>query len=245
VYCELVSTPEMAPRVLHMAMRTAVEQRGVAVIVIPGEVFLSRLGKDAWGARPVTASRPLIRPDDQSLRRTAEILNASNRVTILAGAGCAGAHDDLIGLATTLQAPIVHALRGKEHIEYDNPYDVGMTGLLGFASGYWAMKNCDTLLLLGTDFPYRQFFPEKARIAQVDIRPAALGNRCALELGVVGTVSDTLSALLPLIDEKADSDHLDKALANYRRARADLDALAESGPGSKVIHPQYVNRVVS
>jgi pyruvate dehydrogenase (quinone) len=120
-----------------------------------------------------------------------------------------------------------------------------MTGLLGFASGYWAMKNCDTLLLLGTDFPYRQFYPERARIAQVDIRAAALGNRCALDLGVVGTVSDTVRALLPLINEKKNSDHLDSALADYRKARADLDALAESGPRSKIIHPQYVNRLVS
>ncbi len=144
-----------------------------------------------------------------------------------------------------LKAPIVHALRGKEHIEYDNPFDVGMTGLLGFASGYRAMKGCDTLLLLGTDFPYRQFFPEDARIAQIDIRAAALGNRCSLDLGVVGNVRDTLAALLPLIGEKSDTEHLDESLAHYRRTRADLDALAESGPHSKVIHPQYVNRVVS
>jgi pyruvate dehydrogenase (quinone) len=136
-------------------------------------------------------------------------------------------------------------MRGKEHLEYDNPFDVGMTGLLGFASGYWAMKSCDTLLLLGTDFPYRQFFPEQARIAQIDIRGAALGNRCPVEIGLIGTVGDTLRALLPRIDEKTDTAHLDTALADYHRARADLDALAESGPNSKIIHPQYVSRIVS
>jgi pyruvate dehydrogenase (quinone) len=173
------------------------------------------------------------------------MLNSGERATLFCGAGCAGAHDEVVELARKLKAPIVHALRGKEFIEYDNPFDVGMTGLVGFASGYWAMKNCDTLLLLGTDFPYRQFFPEHARIAQIDIRAAALGNRCPLDLGVIGTVGDTLAALLPFIEEKTDSSHLDDALADYRKARADLDALAESGPNSKIIHPQYVTRVVS
>ena len=145
----------------------------------------------------------------------------------------------------TLKAPIVHALRGKEFVEYDNPYDVGMTGLIGFASGYIAMKNCDTLLMLGTDFPYRQFYPEHARIAQIDIRPEALGNRCPLWLGLVGDVKTTLKALLPKLTEHKDTSHLDQALADYRKARKALDALAESGPNSSIIHPQYVTRVVS
>jgi pyruvate dehydrogenase (quinone) len=124
-----------------------------------------------------------------------------------------------------------------------------MTGLLGFSSGYGAMKECDTLLMLGTDFPYRQFLPEpgsdRVQVAQVDIRGAALGNRCALDLGVLGAVGDTLEALLPLVEEKRESSHLDKCVAHYHRARADLDALAESGRGTRFVHAQYVNRVVS
>jgi len=242
-YAELVSHPEQLPQVLLRAMRVAVGQRGVAVVVIPGDVALGSLAKPVpnW----LLPSAPTVRPNDGDLHRLAELLNGGSRTTLFCGAGCAGAHDEVVELARKLKAPIVHALRGKEHIEYDNPFDVGMTGLLGFASGYWAMKNCDTLLLLGTDFPYRQFFPEQARIAQVDIRAAALGNRCALDLGVVGTVSDTVKALLPLVDDKTDSRHLDHALADYRRARADLDALAESGPRSKLVHPHYVTRVVS
>ena len=242
-YCELVSSPEQLPQILLRAMRVAVSQKGVAVVVIPGDVALKPLAKPvpAW----LLAKAPTVRPTDDELHRLSELLNHGRRVTLFCGAGCAGAHAEVIELARRLKAPIVHTMRGKEHIEYDNPFDIGMTGLLGFASGYWAMKDCDTLLLLGTDFPYRQFFPEQARIAQVDIRAAALGNRCALEIGVVGTVGDTLKALLPLIDEKTDSDHLDGALTHYRKARADLDALAESGPHSKLIHPQYVNRVVS
>jgi len=139
----------------------------------------------------------------------------------------------------------VHTLRGKEHLEYDNPHDVGMTGLVGFSSGYAAMESCDTLLLLGTDFPYRAFYPAGARIAQVDLRAEALGNRCTIELGVLGGVRQTITALLPALAEKADRRHLDRALAHYRQARNDLDALAESGPHSTQIHPQYVSRLVS
>src|SRR5258705_1425635 len=242
-YAELVTRPDQLPQILLRAIRVAVSQRGVAVVVIPGDVALQRLDKSipAW----LLPSPPIVRPTEDMLRDLARLLNGGRRVTLLCGAGCVGAHDEVVELARKLKAPIVHALRGKEYLEYDNPFDVGMTGLLGFASGYWAMKNCDTLLLLGTDFPYRQFYPEKARIAQVDVRAAALGNRCALDLGIVGTVSDTVGALLPLIREKADSAHLEEALADYRSARADLDGLAESGPRSKVIHPQYLNRVVS
>src|SRR6185436_16200703 len=137
------------------------------------------------------------------------------------------------------------ALRGKEHLEYDNPYDVGMTGLVGFASGYAAMKECDTLLLLGTDFPYRQFYPEAARIAQVDIRPESLGNRVRLELGVLGDVGATAAALMPRLKPKTDRSFLAAARAHYHKARADLDKLAEGGPGGGKIHPQYLSRLVS
>ncbi|MDT5014411.1 MAG: hypothetical protein QOD39_571, partial [Mycobacterium sp.] len=162
VYTELVSTPEMAPRILEMAMRTAVEENGVAVVVIPGEIFLQRADASGWLTRPIVPTRSVVRPDDESLRRAAAILNESQAVTILGGAGVAGSHDALIQLAATLNAPIVHALRGKEFIEYDNPFDVGMTGLLGFSSGYFSMMDCDTLLMVGTDFPYRDFFPKQA-----------------------------------------------------------------------------------
>jgi pyruvate dehydrogenase (quinone) len=242
-YAELVSHSDQLPQILSRAMRVAVSQKGVAVVVIPGDVALQSLAKQVptW----LLPAAPIVRPNEDELSRLARLLNDGNRVTLMCGAGCGGAQDEVIELARKLKAPIVHTLRGKEHLEYDNPFDVGMTGLLGFASGYWAMKNCDTLLMLGTDFPYRQFLPDNARIAQVDIRAAALGNRCALDIGVVGTVADTASALLPLIDAKSDSFHLDEALADYRSARAALDKLAEGGPGTKFIHPQYVNRVVS
>ena len=160
VYCELVSTAEQLPRVLRIAMRTAVSRRGVAVVVVPGDVLL----ETDRGTEPVSAIRrttTVSRPGDDELAAAAALLNAAERVTILAGAGCAGAHAELMEAARVLQAPIVHTLRGKEHVEYDNPFDVGLTGLLGFASGYRAMESCDALLVLGADFPYRDFYPER------------------------------------------------------------------------------------
>ena len=157
-YCELVSQPEQMPRVLEIAMQTAISKRGVAVITIPGDIAL----RDAVEQAPrvhFSEHRPNVRPSDDDINILADLLNRSLKITILGGAGCAEAHAELVELAGKLQAPIVHAMRGKEFIEYDNPFDVGMTGLLGFSSGYHAMMNCDLLLMIGTDFPYRQFFP--------------------------------------------------------------------------------------
>jgi len=242
-YVELVSNPEHMARILEKAIRIAVAERGVAVVVIPGDIALKKT--DLKAASWLMPKPPVVRPADGELAALAALLNDSKRVTMLCGAGCAGQHDAIVELAGTLNAPIVHPLRGKEHVEYDNPFDVGMTGLIGFASGYKAMKECDTLLMLGTDFPYRQFYPEDARIAQVDLRAESLGNRCRIDLGVVGDVGATVAALLPMLKAKSDRAHLDDSLAHYRRARADLDKLAENKPGSGRIHPQYVSRLVS
>ena len=242
-YVELVSQPQQLDQVLARAMRVAVGKRGVAVVVIPGDVAI----RPAMGRprRWLVPKAPIVTPCDEDLQQLATLLNEANRVTLFCGAGCAGAHAEVLALAKKLQAPTVHTLRGKEFIEYDNPFDVGMTGLVGFASGYKAMKSCDALLILGADFPYRQFFPEDAVIAQIDLRPDALGNRCPLDLGLQGDVKHTLAALLPALEAKEDSTHLDDALADYRAARKDLDALAESRPHSTQIHPQYVTKVVS
>jgi pyruvate dehydrogenase (quinone) len=243
VYSELVSVPEQLPRVLEIAMRCAIERRGVAVVVIPGEIFLHHV---APGARP-RAIRPttsVIRPTEDALVAAAELLNAAERVTILAGAGCEGAHDEVVDLAGALKAPVVHALRGKEFVEYDNPYDVGMTGLLGFASGYRAMEHCDALLMLGTDFPYRPFYPEKARVVQVDIRGEHIGRRVPVDVGLVGTVRDTIEALLPHIDAKRDDEHLTQMTAHYRRTRDRLDALARTHGDRSPIHPQITASAV-
>lgn len=243
VYCELVSDAAQLPYVLEIAMRSAVERRGVAVVVVPGDVFFEDAPKRRLSA-PIRASQPRIVPSEAELARIAEVLNGAEKVTILAGAGAAGAHDELVALAGRLQAPIVHALRGKEHIEWENPYDVGMTGLLGFSSGYRAMERCDAVLMLGTDFPYRQFIPEHATIVQVDIRGEQLGRRTPVDVGVVGDVGETAAALLPLIDEGRDAGHLDDSVKHYRKSRAQLDELAVDDGSDGPVHPQYVARVL-
>ena len=239
VYCELVSVPGQLPRVLEIAMRAALQRRGVAVVVVPGEVFLARAAAGPAPV-PVRAVSPVVRPAPESLAAAAQVLNAASRVTILAGAGCAGAHDQLIALASALKAPVLHALRGKDLVEYDNPYDVGMTGLIGFSSGYRAMEHCDALVMLGTDFPYREFYPEGVPVIQVDVRGEQIGRRTPVQVPLVGTVKDTIEALLPLITVKTDSSHLDRMTAHYRRARARLDRLASPGRNGSPLHPQYV-----
>lgn len=243
-YCELVSNPSQMPRSLEIAIRRAVAERCVCVIVIPGDIALKE-ATEAPVARPrsLLPEKPAVRPTDSAIDQLAAMLNAGTRVTLLCGSGCAGARDELLSLGEKLKSPMVHALRGKEHVESENPYDVGMTGLIGFSSGYYAMMDCDVLLMLGTDFPYRQFYPDRARIAQVDIRPEAIGRRAAVELGVIGDVRETIIALLPKLTPKRDSVHLDKSRAHYARARQSLDELASGRPGGR-LHPQHVARVL-
>jgi pyruvate dehydrogenase (quinone) len=245
-YCELVSTPHQMPRVLEVAIREAVSKRGVSVVVIPGDVA-SQPAASTSRTRPagLLPPQPLVAPSRVELDRLAALLNSGNRISILCGAGCQGAHDELIALGERLKAPIVHALRGKEHVAWDNPYDVGMTGLIGFASGYYAMCDCDVLLMLGTDFPYRQFYPQEdgIRIAQVDLRAENIGRRVSVDLGIVGDVRATLSALLPLLKLKSDGTHLAQAQRHYARSRKDLDDLAK--PGKRLIHPELIAKTIS
>jgi pyruvate dehydrogenase (quinone) len=246
-YCALISSPSHMPRSLEIAIREAVGKRGVSVLVMPGDVALQPAADaPAAAATTLLPPKPVVVPAPADLRALADLLNDATRVTILGGSGCAGAHDQLIALGKRLKAPMVHALRGKEHVEWDNPYDVGMTGLIGFSSGYFAMNDCDVLLMLGTDFPYRQFYPHgSARIAQIDIRPEQLGKRAPITLGLVGDVVATLEAVLPLLNEKQDDRHLQQAREHYRKTRKGLDELAVGSPGKKLIHPQQVAKALS
>jgi pyruvate dehydrogenase (quinone) len=220
----------------------------VSVVVLPGDVAL----QEAVNAPPAEIGgllppAPVATPSRHEIDRLAALLNADGRITVLCGSGCQGAHAELLALGERLKAPMVHAMRGKEHVEWDNPYDVGMTGLIGFSSGYYAMRDCDVLLMLGTDFPYRQFYPEggKVRIAQVDLRAENIGRRAAVDLGVVGDVRATLAALLPLLKEKRDGAHLAQAQQHYAKARKALDELAVGTPGKRLIHPQQVAKAIS
>ena len=244
-YCELVTRPEQLPGVLESAIRAAIGKRGVAVVAIPGDIALANYKAPISTADGLALQPPVIVPTTGELNKLAGMLEEGDRVTLLCGRGCENAHDEVIALAERLRAPIVHALGGKEHIEWDNPYDVGMTGLIGFSSGYEAMLACDTLLMLGTDFPYRQFYPTDAKVAQIDVRPENLGRRTRLDLGLVGDVKATISALLPKLEAKGDSSHLDDSVASYRKARTGLDDLAIGVPGRMPIHPQYLARVIS
>jgi pyruvate dehydrogenase (quinone) len=244
-YCELVSQTTQMPRVLEIAIQTALAKKGVAVVAIPGDVALRK----AVQRRPSASVRqafPISRPSDDEVRRLAGLLNEAKNVTILGGAGCAGAHSEVMQLADALKSPIVCAVRGREHIQYDNPYDVGLTGLIGFSSGYHAIKEADTLLMLGTDFPYTQFYPEKTstKVIQIDIRGENLGRRTRLDLGLIGDVKTTLGAVLPLLEIKKDDAHLKKFVHHYQEVRKGLDELAVGHPGRKPIHPQYVARLL-
>ena len=246
-YCELVSTAKQMPRSVEIAIREAVGKRGVSVIVIPGDVALQpAIDAPAPASLDLLPAEPVVVPQPASLQALADLLNGASRVTLLCGAGCAGAHDQLLALGEKLKSPMVHALKGKEYVEWDNPYNVGMTGLIGFSSGYYAMNDCDALLMLGTDFPYRQFYPQgTAQIAQVDIRPEQLGRRAPINLGLVGDVGATLDALLPLLKEKQDRRRLDQAVEHYQKVRKGLDELAVGKPGKKLIHPQQVAKALS
>jgi len=236
------------PRALEVAIREAVGKRGVSVLVIPGDIAL----QPASDAPPVKAAgllpaAPVVTPRKQDLDELAALLNGKSRVTILCGSGCQGAHNELLALGECLKAPMVHTMRGKEYVEWENPYDVGMTGLIGFSSGYYAMLDCDVLLMLGTDFPYRQFYPQGAgtHIAQVDIRAEQIGRRAAVDLAVVGDVRSTIEALLPLLKQKTDGTHLAQAQQHYARARKDLDDLAVGTAGKGLIHPQQIAKAIS
>ncbi len=242
-FVELVSNPAQMPEVLHRAMRSAILNRGVAVVVIPGDVALQQVpaASKPWPA--LHAPRTLPAPHD--LDKLVELLSQSKAVTLLCGSGCAGAHDQVVALADALGAPVVHALRGKEHVEWDNPFDVGMTGLIGFSSGYHAMLNCDTLVMLGTDFPYRQFYPSDACVIQIDRNPQALGRRVPLDLGIAADVGETLAALLPRLPYKGDRRFLEESLKHYAKARQGLDDLAQPSPAGRPIHPQYLTRLLS
>jgi pyruvate dehydrogenase (quinone) len=247
-YCELVSGASQMPRVLEIAIREAGGKRGVSVVVMPGDVALQP-ALDAPAPKPggLLPARPVVMPEKADLDRLAALLNGSGRVTILCGSGCAGAHNELLAIGERLKAPMVHALRGKEHVEWENPYDVGMTGLIGFSSGYYAMLDCDVLLMLGTDFPYRQFYPQGSgvRIAQIDIRAEHIGRRAAVDLGIVGDVPATIRELLPLLQQKRDAAHLAQVREHYVRARKGLDELAVGSSGKGLIHPQQIAKTIS
>ena len=241
VFCEEIRTPAQARRKTAMAAQAALSKRGAAVLIVPVDVSSAEAPDEPHFA--VHRAAPVIRPSDAELDRIAEILNAGKKIAIYGGSGCQGAHDEVIALAERLKAPLAHTSRAKDFLEYDNAFNVGMTGVFGVASGYQALMGCDTLLLLGCDFAWRQFYPAKARIIQVDIDGAHLGRRHPVEIGVVGDVRETAKALLPRLNERTDRAFLDEALERHVKALAALDKRAVADPGGK-IHPQYLANLI-
>jgi pyruvate dehydrogenase (quinone) len=242
-YCELISTPEQAVRTIESAVAAALGQRGVAVVVLPGDVAYLEAEAPAV-LLPTRGRYSALRPSEADVRQAAEVLDAGEKITILAGIGCAGAHAELLQVAAALQAPVVHALRGKEYVEPNNPYDVGLTGLLGMPAGYHALMDADTILMLGTDFPYRQFYPDDARVVQVDIRPEHIGRRTRVEIGLAGDVADTLRQLLPHLTPRTDGAHLQEAQQRHHDDDAHLAELATGEAGDTSLHPPHVARLL-
>jgi pyruvate dehydrogenase (quinone) len=242
-YCETIASSRQMPRVLQIAMQSAIAQSGVAVVSISGDVANQKMENEEL-EHTIFTTRPAIRPSDEELRKLAQLINEAKKVTLLCGAGCAGAHEQLLALGAKIKSPMVHALRGKEHVQYDNPYDVGMTGLIGIASGYHAVEDSDLLIMLGTDFPYKEWYPSKSKIVQLDIRPERLGRRCKLDLGLTGDVKETIKAVLPFLEEVTNASFLEKCQERYQDNIKNL--LSHAQPvADNPIHPEYLTRILS
>ncbi len=242
VYCEMIVMPEQARRKTVAACQAALTKRGVAVLVVPADIANAASHDEAPYA--VHARCPLIRPSDADLDEIAAILNKSAATTIYAGAGCAGAHDEVVATAARLQAPVAHTSRGKDFLEYDNPYNVGMTGIIGGPAGYHAVLDCDVLLLLGADFAWGQFYPSRAAIIQIDIDPAHIGRRYPVTIGAVGNIKTTLEALLPRLEQHEKGNFLTTHVERFRKDLASAKAEAVSGPDS-AISGTYLTKVIN
>ena len=213
VYCDMILTPEQARRKTVIACQSAIAKRGVAVLIVPVDISHSDAHDDVPFA--VHTSHPVVRPNDADLSEIAHILNAGKQIAIYGGSGCRGAHAEILRVAEILKAPIAHTSRGKDSLSYDNPYNVGMIGLIGNEAAYHAVRECDTLLLLGADFAWRQFYPDKAKIVQIDLEPTHLGRRHPVTKGLVGDIKATLEALIPRLHDKSDSGFRDSYVKRY------------------------------
>jgi pyruvate dehydrogenase (quinone) len=242
VFCDMIHTPEQARRKTVIACQTALAKRGVAVLIVPADISASTVDDNI--PYSVHVARPVTRPNDADLAEIAELLNNSENVVLYGGSGCQGAHQEILAVADKLKAPIAHTSRAKDFLEFDNPYNIGMTGMLGNEAGYHALLDCDALLMLGADFAWRQFYPDKAKIVQVDIDPTHLGRRHPITKGVVGDVKATLEALLPKLVERTDASFRSayvKRYAKYRESERAKVAVGHDGsiPGT------YLTQVIS
>jgi pyruvate dehydrogenase (quinone) len=242
VFCDMILTPEHAQRKTVAACQAALTKRGVAVLIVPADISASNAAHEL--PYSVHVSHPIIQPNDDELDKIAEILNNSKAITIFAGAGCQGAHDEVVNTAALLKAPMAHTSRGKDFVEYDNPYNVGMTGVIGGPAGFHSILDCDVLLQLGADFAWSQFYPHKAKIIQVDADPTHIGHRHPVTIGVTGNIKNTLQALLPRLKQHKDTVFLDKYVAMHEKMRKAAHAEATKPPRSP-IHGSYLTHLIN
>jgi pyruvate dehydrogenase (quinone) len=242
VFCEMILTPEQARRKTVAACQAALTRRGVAVLVVPADIASAAAHEEPPYA--VHVRRPVIRPGDADLDKIAAILNESGAITIYAGAGCADAHDEVVATAARLKAPLAHTSRGKDFVEYDNPYNVGMTGIIGGSAGYHAVLGCDALLLLGADFAWRQFYPDKAKIVQIDLDPTHIGRRHPVMFGAVGSIKPTLEALLPRLKQHEDESFLATHVKRHQKDVAAAKGETVPGPDA-AISGTYLTQVIN
>ena len=243
VYNEMISSAEQAPRVVNAAIRHAVELSGVSVISLPGDV--SDLKATSPSPKYVPSRRPVLTPNEEDVRQLADVLNRAKKVAIFAGAGVEGAHDEVIELADVLKAPIGHTLRGKDFIQYDNPFDVGMTGLLGYGAAAEGMNDADVLIMLGTDFPYDQFLPDTFTV-QVENHPEKLGRRTDISLPIHSDVKPLIAALLPLLDrDRSDAFLKAKVKKHSKIMHSPVGAYTRNAEHMKPIHPEYAAHILN
>jgi pyruvate dehydrogenase (quinone) len=243
-YSEMISNPQQMPRLLQTAIQNAVGRSGVSVVTLPGDIA-DQPAPDKAAETALVTSRPSVRPGDAEIDKLVEMIDKADKVTLFCGSGTAGAHAEVMEFAEKVKSPVGHALRGKEWIQYDNPFDVGMSGLLGYGAAYEATHECDLLILLGTDFPYNAFLPDDVKIAQVDVRPEHLGRRSKLDLAVWGDVKETLRCLTPRVKEKTNRRFLDKMLKKHADAlEGVVKAYTRKVEKHVPIHPEYVASVL-
>lgn len=238
-YNEMAITPNQMPRMLQAAMQTAISRKGVAVVGLPGDLAAKK-AIPSVSSEKVFVTNPEIVPSDEEIRKLAELLNAAEKVTLFCGVGAKEAHPEFVALSKKLNAPVAYSFKAKMDIQYDNPNEVGMTGLLGMPSGYHSMHNAEVLVLLGTDFPYAPFLPGNNKIVQIDIKANRLGRRAKLEMGLCGDVKKTLQALLPMIIQKQKDDFLREELQRYQEVKEDLDIYVKDQGKEDKIHPEFV-----
>lgn len=244
VYNELATTPSQVPRMLQAAIQNAIHKKGVAVFGLPGDVS-SMPAEESATSMYNYHSETVLRPSDTEMQKLADLVNKYPKVSIYCGIGAKEAHDDIVKLAGLLKAPIGYSFRGKMGMQHNNPYEVGMTGLLGVPSAYHAMHESDLVILLGTDFPYEHFMPVTNKIIQVDEKPERLGRRAKLEMGLTGKITDTIAALLPLIKEKEDDSFLNAQLEFYEKVKENLNVYVKDTGSENHISPEFVASTIN